>query len=761
MILKIDTSIQRMIKRWPDQAALLVLLAVWALFFWRFLTPVEADQVSLAEGDFSGQFVAFGAYQAARLWQGEVPLWNPYNNGGLPFLADTQSAVFYPPRLLTVVLAGLGGGWTYHALELEMMAHVLAGSLGMYIFVRRLTVGQVGSVMGGLGAALVWAYGGFMTGYPPLQLALLEAAIWGPLALLGVHEATREAQPRWRWLAMAALGLGLSVLAGHSQTNLLIGYLTVAFWVYRVYARRWSWKAALGGVLVIGIGAVLLAAVQLLPAFEYLLHATRIDLGFEAKQGGFPIYDVIQAILPGVMSVWSPLYVGVIGLLLAGLGLAWRVRDAAFWGGAALIGLVLSFGGNTAFYGALYNALPGLSLFRGQERAALVVALAASVLAGLGLAALVDGSGEQRLRLARQARRAVLILVGIAAVLGLVLFVMWLGPDRDLYGAGLASAAFTLLLGGLALVGLPWLAERPDGGWRQAAVIGLLAFDLLSFGQRNLLAEPVPANERLARPAVLDVALADPDLPVQRVDGRRGLLANYGSLWEIPDIRGISPLWLAGPHAIVEGSLPETTAWELFAVKYVFSDWMELPIPSTIVASGEDGYGPVNAHRLDDPRPFALLLDRVDWVDSDAFAYALLADSRYDPRRSIILLEEPGLSVPDGLAIQGETRVTAFAPEAITIAVTGQDTPAVLSIALPNYPGWQATIDGQPVPILRAYGALSAVSLPAGARQVELVYRPLSFAVGAALSLAAWVALIGGMVWLGWRRYTPGRRKES
>jgi len=53
------------------------------------------------------------------------------------------------------------------------------------------------------------------------------------------------------------------------------------------------------------------------------------------------------------------------------------------------------------------------------------------------------------------------------------------------------------------------------------------------------------------------------------------------------------------------------------------------------------------------------------------------------------------------------------------------------------------------------------VILPEGARRVELVYQPLSFTVGALLSLLAWGSLTGGVVWLGWRRYTSGRRKES
>ena len=81
-----------------DLLAIGTLLLLWLVFFWRLFTPVDADKASLRKGDFSDQFVAFGAYQYQRLSQGEIPLWNPWNNGGMPFLADPQTAALYPPR---------------------------------------------------------------------------------------------------------------------------------------------------------------------------------------------------------------------------------------------------------------------------------------------------------------------------------------------------------------------------------------------------------------------------------------------------------------------------------------------------------------------------------------------------------------------------------------------------------------------------------------------------------------------------------------
>ena len=664
---------------------------------------------------------------------------------------------------MTIALAGLGGGWTYHTLELEMIFHVLAGSLLMYALVRRLTRGRSGSVVGGLVAALTWAYGGFMTGYPPPQLALLEAVIWGPLLILGVHEATAGERPRWRWFGLGALALGLSILAGHPQTYWFLALLAVAFLGYRVYARRWRWTVWLGGAAIFGFGAALLAAVQLLPGFEYLLHATRLDYGFEAKRNGFPIYDLIQVFIPRVVSVWSPLYVGMAGLVLVVVALWAKVRDAFFWGGALLAALGLSFGGNAAIYGVLYNVLPGLSLFRGQERAALIVALVASLLAGLGLVAIVNAEEQTAARLRRNVRRGTAILTIGLAVVTLAIFVQWVGPAHEELSPALGAAAFSTLVAGLSWLVLGWLTAGPPNLACQAALIGLIAFDLFTVGTTSLQAEPVSPAQHLQRPAVLEVALEDDEVPPQRVDGARGVLANHGTLWDIPDIRGISPLWLGGMHALIEEDLPAPRTWELLAVKYVFSDWAELPVPSTIVASGEDAFGPINAHQLDDPRPFALLLDRTSLIGSDAEAYGWLADPGFDARHVISLQQTAGLDVPDDLEVQGTATVTDFQPEAITIEVAGQMAPAVLSLALADYPGWQATLDGAPLPIWRAYGGLSAVILPAaaddGPRTIVLAYRPWTFPVGAALSGLSWLALTGWGGWLLARRIAGTFRK--
>ncbi|MER3514795.1 MAG: hypothetical protein C4310_10770, partial [Chloroflexota bacterium] len=70
-------------------------------------------------------------------------------------------------------------------------------------------------------------------------------------------------------------------------------------------------------------------------------------------------------------------------------------------------------------------------------------------------------------------------------------------------------------------------------------------------------------------------------------------------------------------------------------------------------------------------------------------------------------------------------------------------------------PGWRAFVDGRPVSILRADAVLQAIVLPAGARYVELIYLPMTFIVGAAIS-AVTLASVAILWWRVRRGRQPG-----
>lgn len=729
-----------MTTRKQDLLAVFILLALWSLFFWRLLTPAAGDQASITRGDFSGQFVAFAAYQYDRFTNGQVPLWNPYNNSGLPFIADTQAAVFYLPRLLTIALASLSGGWSYHALELEMAFHVLAYSLMLYLLMRRMTLNYTGSLFGALAAAVIGSYGGFLSGYPPQQLAILEAGIWLPAGVLGILEATRAEKPHWRWLVLSGFALGLSWMAGHPQTSWFLTYLLAAYLAYRIYSLKLPWTIFARSLLMIAAIAAGMAAVQLLPGVEYLLRTARVDLTYDAKGNGFPFRDILQFLFPGQVSLFSPLYIGIGGLALVVISLWLRIPEVKFWGLAALVALGLSFGANSVFFPALYNLLPGLRFFRGQERAAYLVANSLAILAGLGTAHLVSVRIEQeaiRHRI-RQSLGGILLCCAAGIVLA---HTGWLGSAPE---DALNSAVFSVIMAVAVLFTLWSMIERPENRLYPWLIIGVLVIDLFTINMdADSTYDPVPSDAQFSSipPPLIEAVMEDGTGIPYRVDGFRGLTDNFGSLYQIMDMRGISPLFLEGPFRLIEPDRVNPLAWELFAVRYVYTDWQELPVESTIVAVGEDRYGAVNLHRLSNPRPFAHLVYNAEILDSDAFAHALLKNPDFDPRQTVILNRQPNVELSTSIPDLHSAEVVTFEPERFVINVDTSAN-ALLTLAHPDYPGWYATLDNTPVEILRAYGALTAIAVPAGQHQLQMVYDPFSYRVGAVLSLVTWVGVV-------------------
>jgi hypothetical protein len=265
--------------------------------------------------------------------------------------------------------------------------------------------------------------------------------------------------------------------------------------------------------------------------------------------------------------------------------------------------------------------------------------------------------------------------------------------------------------------------------------------------------DQIPASQQqVINTALLDQITVRSGTTTQpfRIDGFRGLRDNYGSMAEVMDIRGISPLFLASAQRIIyQDYISNPIAWELFAVRYVFSERETLSaLPTALLTQGSDRDGNVYLHELTDPRPFAHLVYHADLVDSDDFAYELLTDPRYDLRNSIILQQDPGVILPENPPSDHSVRVTAFHPERIDLEAQTTE-PAILSLAMVNYPGWKAFINNQQVPIIRAYSTLSAIAIPAGEHQITIQYDPNSYRIGAVLSLLTWGGIcILGIHWL-------------
>ncbi len=153
-------------------------------------------------------------------------------------------------------------------------------------------------------------------------------------------------------------------------------------------------------------------------------------------------------------------------------------------------------------------------------------------------------------------------------------------------------------------------------------------------------------------------------------------------------------------------------------------------------------YENLNALRV--PRAFVVTEARV--VASDDEAIRLMQDAKFDPSRTVVLIGDQGSGIGDqGLAnqlvIPSSCHLVTYEPEHVVVDVSAsQDGYLVLADA--DYPGWIATVDGQPVSIERANIMFRAVRVSTGQHRVEMRYEPQSFAIGMWITIGTWVLLV-------------------
>ncbi|HET6401848.1 MAG TPA: YfhO family protein [Candidatus Kapabacteria bacterium] len=88
------------------------------------------------------------------------------------------------------------------------------------------------------------------------------------------------------------------------------------------------------------------------------------------------------------------------------------------------------------------------------------------------------------------------------------------------------------------------------------------------------------------------------------------------------------------------------------------------------------------------------------------------------------------------LSTMGDTVILSQTGKNILSFTASSHDSAYLILTDTYYPGWKATVDGIPTPVLRCNYAMRAVLLPPGSHTVEMRFAPTSFRIGVWISLA-------------------------
>src|SRR5262245_30565640 len=159
---------------------------------------------------------------------GELPLWNPEQYAGSPFVHDIQVGLFYPPNLplyfLNEPAVGPFVSWL-------VFAHVVLAGWLMYAYARHAGLGEAGAFTAGCGYMLAprWMMQLFIAGH-----TVSAGICWIPLVLLCVERAIQGRG--WRWAVGGGVAYALLILGTHPQWT-FYGSLLIGLWPLRLLSR--------------------------------------------------------------------------------------------------------------------------------------------------------------------------------------------------------------------------------------------------------------------------------------------------------------------------------------------------------------------------------------------------------------------------------------------------------------------------------------------------------------------------------------------
>ncbi|WP_414473865.1 YfhO family protein [Microvirga sp. M2] len=762
--------------------ALGLILAVWAL-----AAAVWPLTGSVVPWDSKNQFYPTLRYLGAALSNGELPLWNPYHFGGHPSAADPQSLLFTPTMLL---FGWLVPEPSMELFDLVVFAHFLPGALAFIPLFRRrgwhwsgAVVAAIVFMLGGSASARLQHTGIILSyGYFPLALWLLEEAMDRRSYRFGVLfavSATLMVIGRDQVAFLCALTLiGVAVHRIWSAPRRL-AYLRSRFGLLLVMG--------LIGAALLAVPVILtmqFLATSTRPSFGFGVAAMG---SLPPVSLATILFGNIFGSLRWTYDYWGPdwhslaegtwtdratnyLFIGTIpALFLLWHGIAGGrlfAREFRFFLILGLLALFYALGRYTPGFEVIFDHLPGVNLYRRPADATflinIVLAFSSGYLVHRYAAEGMPSWSNAVLGQGRIALTALAFALVMAAIASGIAFSIEGGhvlSSLTEAGGGLLAAALVMAL-------VARFGRSPYR--REALVLALVVLTGAELVGRHaasaLNAEPAERYtvfaklppEQLQGLQILKRELTERhnegEYPRVEILGLAGSWQNASMVLEIEDIIGYNPLRLAdyeraiGPGENAEDpnlrQFPasfrgyECELAGLLGLDYLVLDRpvQKLPrhFPHLADAEVVYGTGKMWIYRLNTNGRRAYVAHHVQAVDSEEF---IGADELPDfDRETEVLIDQASMRLlkahyapvrPGADKPVDKVKIVSYRRNSVTLEVESQEH-GVLVLHDIYYPGWEARVDGERRPVLRANLLFRGVEVPAGTHRVEFSFRPLS-----------------------------------
>jgi len=680
----------------------ILLFLVLAVAYWRIdvlgaatgrITPFSSENLYIL-------YYPLIHYGVETLKSLRLPLWNPYQSLGVPFLGSALFGLFSPFSFLYYVLP------THLAMGYSTVLNIALAGLFTFLFLNKsLKIGTAGAIAGGL----VFMFSGSVL-LELIHPSLLGAMAFLPLLLFLTHKVfeTKEG----RWAIFFALALACQILTGAAQIIIHTIFMTGVFGAALFLLDRKRKKASARPIILLlmgGAAALAISSPQWLPLLELSRLTGRDSAGLSLRDvEPFKAFFTPWIVSKGLLFGARGLTIGFIPVVLSLIALFNRKTRtyAVFFTFTAILTLLMAFGTHTPLYGIYYHYIPTGKMFRVPMRWLWLTAFSIAVLTAMGSEGIFNGL-ENKKRL----RSVAVIIIPL-----LITAFLFRHNVMELYNHPQNTPAiFTRYNKEGAFL-------RQVQGTSRTYITSDFGHDFSLIQKFGTLQKVFVLNdyEMLSLNAYRKFVAA--------IGGRKKLLAQkifYGSYKIGGGKRGLRLMNLLSVRFIMEKKL------KVFPKK----------TPPGVVKIYEDKG--ITIYKNKGALPRAYVVYNSETISGEA-ALRRLASPYFNPRASVILDKDIGFGRRHRSGLT-KAVIKKFLPERIELtAVLPQKGVLVLTDFF--YPGWEVYVDGAQKKILRANTIMRGVVLKKGPHSVVFVYRPRPFWRGLRLSL---LTLVGIIIYLG------------
>lgn len=686
------------------------------------------------------------------LTHGIIPLWNPYQLTGLPFMAGMKTMVFYPLNLLFIF--GEIPAW-----NLLLFFQLFLSFCFMYLLVRSFRISLWGSLL----SATAFAYSSLMVGF--LQFGSDgHSLIWLPYLLYCVHSYSKDRKTVY----LIGLGLGIcfAIFAGHLQMVAYECVLLIAFVGYLMFVKKIPWGKCFIIFLTIlfGIG---MAAIQLIPDIELFQQSFRglSDTRDQFAGGLLRFYELFRIFSPDLFGhpASKDLHIGYI-------------ETSGYYG---LIPLFFTF-----FAFQLWKTNPFVRFFTIVCISAVILSIwpFGIVLSVLRLPIITSASGGRLFFLAlfsgallsgfgfdlllqQYPKKKYLkwVTFFVFAVLGVFFFAFLINKYVVSFGATMTNLKFCTAIAILFFTVSFFYTFLEKKGkivtWGFILLILSVGyFDVFRMGYRFLTF----SNSKFMYPDIPIIQLVR-EKSKNSLSRMYGLVASevpsYVGVYSIETYNSLYPVRTAKLLKALDGQelimVPRNSftfdhggrlkyVFDVLGVSYIVIQEDQNPslvyfrspvFEKDLIKIYEDEHNDVYMNKTAYKR-----FDLFYQVQSGLSEKIILDDIKNGKTdlRQTLLLEEPlnqELSMGSGSAQLVASNVNS------QLFSVQTDKPALFYISDAYFPGWKAMVNGKESHIYRANYNFRAVLVPAGESKLEFRYEPASYRMGIYVSLGSLLSL--------------------